>query len=109
MTSRAFPQQIRGRPCLPTLAAWAAESFRPAEVKQILPASRLGRKTALQLKQISRIIFHRRKHYRLWSPESSKYPSRPKWAVPSCRPPGNRRVKLSPSLQLRHIATVVPL
>ncbi len=29
----------------------------------------------LQLQQVSRIIFHRPEHYRLWSPESSKYPS----------------------------------
>src|ERR1019366_2224396 len=75
MASRTFPQHIGGRPCLPTSAAWAAESFWPAELKQIRPASHLGRKAALQLQQISRIIFHRRKHYRLWSPESSKYPS----------------------------------
>ena len=80
MASRAFPQQIRGRPCLPTPAAWAAESSRPAELKQIIPASRLGRKAVLQLQQISRIIFHRGKHYRLWSRESSKYPSHMKWS-----------------------------
>src|ERR1039458_5190404 len=75
MASRTFPQHIGSRPCLPTPAARAAESFWPAELKQIRPASRLGRKAALQLQQILRIIFHRRKHYRLWSPESSKYPS----------------------------------
>src|ERR1019366_7509326 len=75
MASRTFPQHIGSRPCLPTPAARAAESFWPAELKQIRPASRLGRKAALQLQQILRIIFHRRKHYRLWLPESSKYPS----------------------------------
>src|SRR5258708_39548723 len=92
MASRAFPQQIRGRPCLPTPAAWAAESSRPTKLKQILPASRLGRKAVLQLQQIARIIFHRRKHYWLWSPESSKYPSPPiisgeSWRVTNPRKP----------------------
>ena len=58
----------------PTSAVWATESFRPAELKQILPASRLGRKAVLQLQQISRINFHRWKPDRLWSPESSTIP-----------------------------------
>src|ERR1019366_608949 len=92
MASRTFPQHIGSRPCLPTPAARAAESFWPAELKQIRPASRLGRKAALQLQQILRIIFHRRKHYRLWSPESSKYPSRSIWLDPA--------VSLCPSSRL---------
>lgn len=42
--------------------------------KQIGPAGRLGRKARLQLQQVSRIILRAHKHYRLWSPEPSKYP-----------------------------------
>src|SRR5215472_17010325 len=76
MTPRALPQQIRRRPRLPPSTARALEAIRPAQLKQICPAGLLGRKPGLQFQQISRIVLHGPKHYRLWSPESSKYPSR---------------------------------
>jgi len=75
MTSRALPQQIGSWPGLPASTARAAESIRPAKLKQIRPASRLGREAPLQFQQVPRIIFHSKKNYWLWSPESSKYPS----------------------------------
>src|SRR5262249_21645813 len=75
MTPRALPQPIRRRPRLPPATARALEAIRPAQLRQIPPAGLLGRKPGLQFQQVSRIVLHDPKHYRLWPPESSKYPS----------------------------------
>src|SRR5208283_4976953 len=63
------------RPALRLAAARAPKTVRPTKLKQVLPARRFRRKACLQLRQISRIILHGQKHYRLWLRESSKYPS----------------------------------
>src|SRR5208283_1326793 len=65
------------RPALRLAAARAPKTVRPTKLKQVLPARRFRRKACLQLRQISRIILHGQKHYRLWLRESSKYPSAP--------------------------------
>jgi hypothetical protein len=62
------------RPALPPATARAAKAVRPAKLKQIIPASRLGRKLGLQFQQISRIILHGQKHHKLWLRQSNKYP-----------------------------------
>ena len=63
------------RPTLSSTAARTAKALSPAEIRQILPAMRLGRKSGLQLHQIAGIIFHAPEHYRLGLRESCKYPS----------------------------------
>src|ERR1700690_3131395 len=67
----------------PTLASFTsrtAESVRPSEIEQILPASLLRAEAPLKLQKCPRIIlFHAPKHYRLGLPESNGYPVPPVW------------------------------
>src|ERR1700730_8535052 len=72
--TRALQKGFRLRPTPPPTATWAAKPVRPAELKQILPAGLLRREASLKFEQIPRKILHRRPYYRLWLPESSKYP-----------------------------------
>ena len=46
------------RPCFTVTAARAAKTIRPANIKQILPASFFGGKTFLKFNNCFRIIFH---------------------------------------------------
>src|ERR1700677_1020533 len=77
--SRTSHKKVGFRPTLSSTAARTAKALRPAEIGQVLPAIRLGRKSGLQLHQIAGIIFYAPEHYRLGLRESSKYPSLTIW------------------------------
>ena len=72
--ARALPQPLPDRPSRAVSAARTAESFRPAQLEQIIPTSLLRRKAGLELSQVPRIVLHRTAYYILGLPESSKYP-----------------------------------
>src|SRR6516164_7045306 len=78
VTTGTAYKTVAFRPALRLATARAAKTVRPTKLKEILPAGRLGRKACLQLPQVSRIILHGQKHYRLGLRESSKYPS---WTI----------------------------
>src|ERR1035441_123135 len=69
----ALPAPRTQGPSLVCLAARTAKPFRPAQLKQILPAGRFVAETSLQLSQRARVILtlHTAKHYRLGLPESN--------------------------------------
>ena len=69
-----LPQPLPDRPSRAVSAARTAESFRPAQLEQIIPTSLLRRKAGLELSQVPRIVLHRTAYYILGLPESSKYP-----------------------------------
>ena len=58
-----------------TTATRTAETVRPAQPEQILPAGLRTAKTGLELCQVPRIIFHLQAYYILGLPESTGYPS----------------------------------
>src|SRR5215469_8068683 len=75
VTTGTTHETVAFRPALRLATARAAKTVRPTKSKEVLPAGRLRRKARLQLPQVSRIILHGQKHYRLGLRESSKYPS----------------------------------
>src|SRR4029077_8819295 len=79
--TRALQKGFALRPTLPPTATRAAKPVRPAELKQILPAGLLRREASLKFQQISWKVLHRRPYYRLWLPESSKYPPAPNFTL----------------------------
>jgi len=60
------------RPELIEAATWAPKALRPAKPEQIIPVGLLGSEQRLEIAEISWILFHNLKHYRLWLPESGK-------------------------------------
>ena len=74
-TRSALQQHFSQRPRLSTTATRTAETVRPAQPEQILPAGLLTAKTGLELCQVPRIIFHLQAYYILGLPESTGYPS----------------------------------
>lgn len=71
---RANKQVSFHRPCLSAPALGTHKTIRPAQCKEIRPAGLFTRKPLLQLSFSPRIVFHARKHYRLYEVESSGYP-----------------------------------
>ena len=82
-TRSALQQHFSQRPRLSTTATRTAETVRPAQPEQILPAGLLTAKTGLELCQVPRIIFHLQAYYILGLPESTGYPSFDFMLVPS--------------------------
>ena len=74
-TRSALQQHFSQRPRLSTTATRTAETVRPAQPEQILPAGLLTAKTGLELCQVLRVIFHLQAYYILGLPESTGYPS----------------------------------
>ena len=73
-TRSALQQHFSQRPRLSTTATRTAETVRPAQPEQILPAGLLTAKTGLELYQVLRVIFHLPAYYILGLPESTGYP-----------------------------------
>ena len=71
--SRTLPENRTHRTSLGGTMARAAESFRAAELKQILPAGLLRADAGLELRHRPRGILHERACNGLWLPESSRY------------------------------------
>ena len=62
-------------PSLSLPAGRAPKPLRPSELHQVRAARVFGREPALELREIPRIILHRRVRYGLWSLESRGYPN----------------------------------
>ena len=75
--ARALPPPLPDAPRLGPVTPRAPKSLRPPELFQIRPTRLLGRESALEFGQISRIILHHLVRYILGLPESSKYLVRP--------------------------------
>ena len=73
-TRSALQQHFSQRPRLSTTATRTAETVRPAQPEQILPAGLLTAKTGLEFCQVLRVIFHLPAYYILGLPESTGYP-----------------------------------
>ena len=71
--ARALPPPLLDAPRLGPVTPRAPKSLRPPELFQIRPTRLLGRESALEFGQISRIILHHLVRYILGLPESSKY------------------------------------
>ena len=71
--ARALPPPLPDAPRLGPVTPRAPKSLRPPELFQIRPTRLLGRESALEFGQISRIILHHLVRYIVGLPESSKY------------------------------------